>query len=43
MIALLKYIPAIFGVVRTLRRNPKVRTAYEQAKRRRAGASSRRR
>jgi GrpB-like predicted nucleotidyltransferase (UPF0157 family) len=43
MFALLKYVPVIFGVVRTMRRNPKVRKAYEQAKRRRARASSRRR
>jgi hypothetical protein len=41
--ALLKYIPVILGIVRTIRRDPKVRKAYEQAKARRTGSAARRR
>lgn len=43
MFALLKYIPVLFGIVRTIRRDPKVRKAYEQAKNRRLRTTSRRR
>jgi hypothetical protein len=34
--ALLKYIPVIYGVVKAIRSDPKVRKAYTKAKARRA-------